>query len=109
MRKKLYNRGNPQFRPVALWLSEPDIVTERKPVVADLGELSKRPSRSKTVWTWAGVAIMSAVSGIGSFLGGLDWRVQIFFSVAIVGFAIYGIKRRSDLFKAVKELQSEFS
>jgi hypothetical protein len=39
----------------------------------------------------------------------LDWRVQIFFSVAIVGFAIYGIKRRSDLFKAVKELQSEFS
>ncbi len=86
----------------------PEVVTVEKPVVADPGELGTKPSKSKTVWTWAGAAIMSAVSGVGSFLGGLDWRVQLVFSAAIIGFAIYGIKRRRDLFKAVKELQSEF-
>lgn len=51
---------------------------------------------------------MSDVSGAGSFLGGLDWRCPAsFFSAAIIGFAIYGIKRRADLFKAVKDLRSE--
>lgn len=87
--------------------SAPQVVVEKVPVVADPGELGTKPSHSKTVWTWAGAAIMSAVSGVGSFLGGLDWRVQLVFSAAIIGFAIYGIKRRADLFKAVKDLQSE--
>lgn len=73
-------------------------------VVADPGELSKPASKSKTVWTWVGAGIMSAISGIGAFLGGLDWRVQLVFSVAIIGFAIYGVKRRHDLYKKVKEL-----
>ncbi len=87
--------------------STADVIVEQVPVVADPGELGTKPSKSKTVWTWAGAAIMSAVSGVGSFLGGLDWRVQLVFSAAIIGFAIYGIKRRRDLFKAVKDLQSE--
>lgn len=85
----------------------PEVVTVEKPVVADPGELSTKPSKSKTVWTWAGAGIMSAISGAGSFLGGLDWRVQLLFSAAIIGFAIYGIKRRADLFKAVKDLRAE--
>lgn len=85
----------------------PEVVTVEKPVVADPGELGTKPSKSKTVWTWAGAGIMSAISGAGSFLGGLDWRVQLLFSAAIIGFAIYGIKRRADLFKAVKDLQAE--
>ena len=84
-----------------------EVVVEQVPVVADPGELGTKPSKSKTVWTWAGAGIMSAISGVGSFLGGLDWRVQLVFSAAIIGFAIYGIKRRADLFKAVKDLQSE--
>jgi hypothetical protein len=85
----------------------PEVVTVEKPIVADPGELGTKPTKSKTVWTWAGAGIMSAVSGAGSFLGGLDWRVQLLFSAAIIGFAIYGIKRRADLFKAVKDLQAE--
>ncbi|GAA5665135.1 hypothetical protein Brsp07_03638 [Brucella sp. NBRC 14130] len=85
----------------------PEVVTVEKTVVADPGELGTKPSKSKTVWTWAGAGIMSAISGAGSFLGGLDWRVQLLFSAAIIGFAIYGIKRRADLFKAVKDLQAE--
>ena len=86
-----------------------EVVVEQVPVVADPGELGTKPSKSKTVWTWAGAGIMSAISGAGSFLGGLDWRVQLLFSAAIIGFAIYGIKRRADLFKAVKELQADLS
>ena len=86
-----------------------EVIVEQVPVVADPGELGTKPSHSKTVWTWTGAAIMSAVSGVGSFLGGLDWRVQLVFSAAIIGFAIYGIKRRRDLFKAVKELQADLS
>ncbi|KAB2748056.1 hypothetical protein [Brucella anthropi] len=85
----------------------PEVVTVEKSVVADPGELGTKPSKSKTVWTWAGAGIMSAISGAGSFLGGLDWRVQLLFSAAIIGFAIYGIKRRADLFKAVKDLRAE--
>lgn len=78
------------------------------PVVADPGELEKSPAKSKTVWTWALTAIGTGVSAVGSFLGGLDWRVQLFISAAIVGFAVYGIKRRFDLAKAVRDLNAEF-
>lgn len=77
---------------------------KNKLTIADPGELSKSPRKSKTVWMWASSAIMSAVSGVGAFLGDLDWRVQIVFSVAIIAFAIYGIRRRNDLYKEVKGL-----
>jgi muramidase (phage lysozyme) len=78
------------------------------PVVADPGELEKSPAKSKTVLTWALTALGTGVTAAGSFLGGLDWRVQLFISAAIVGFAVYGIKRRFDLAKAVRDLNAEF-
>ena len=74
-----------------------------KPVVADPGELGKSPSKSKTVWTWLLTGIGAPIAAFGN----LDWRVQLVIVVAIVGFAIYGIKRRADLFKAVKDLKAE--
>lgn len=86
---------------------ESDVVVITEPVVADPEELGTPPAKSKTVWTWAGAAIMSGISGVGTFLGGLDWRVQLLFSVAIIGFAVYGIKRRADLFNAVKQLKED--
>lgn len=88
-------------------VSEAEIVVVEKPVVADPGELEQHPAKSKTVWTWALAGIGAAVTAVGDFLGGLDWRVQLFISVAIVAFAIYGIKRRNDLFKAVKDLKAQ--
>lgn len=78
-----------------------------KPVVADPGEMEKAPGRSKTVLTWAATLVGAIVSAIGSFLGGLDWRVQLFISAAMVLFAAYGIKRRFDLAKAVRKLRAE--
>lgn len=87
---------------------EPDPIIVEKPVVADPGELETPPGKSKTVWTWALAGIGSVVSAAGEFMGGLDWRVQLAITGATVGFAIYGIKRRADLFKAVKDLKAEF-
>ncbi|NKE77528.1 glycoside hydrolase family 104 protein [Ochrobactrum sp. MC-1LL] len=89
------------------FVSEPEVVVVEKPVVADPGELEQHPAKSKTVWTWALAGIGAAVTAVGDFLGGLDWRVQLFISMAIVAFAIYGIKRRNDLFKAVKDLKAQ--
>src|SRR5690606_23257866 len=85
----------------------PEVVTVEKPVVADPGELGTKPSKSKTDWTWAGAGVMSAISGAASVLGGLDWRAPLLSSEVIFGFAIYGIERGADLFKAVKDLQAE--
>lgn len=85
----------------------PEVVTVEKPVVADPGELEQHPAKSKTVWTWGLAALGAVVTAVGDFLGGLDWRVQLFISAAIVAFAVYGIKRRNDLFKAVRDLKSE--
>lgn len=85
---------------------EPIIV--ETPVVADPGELEAPAAKSKTVWTWAATGLGALVSAAGSFLGGLDWRVQLFISVAVVGFAIHGIKRRFDLARAVRDLNAEF-
>lgn len=83
------------------------VTVEKEIVVADPGELSTKPSKSKTVWTWALTALGSIVTAIGTVLGGLDWKVQMFICVAIVGFAIYGIKRRNDLYKEVKGLMND--
>lgn len=81
--------------------SDPVIV--EKPVVADPGEMATPPSKSKTVWTWLLTAIGAPIAAFGN----LDWRVQLAIVAVIVGFAIYGIKRRNDLFKAVRALKAE--
>lgn len=93
-----------QAQPVA---AVPEVVVVEKPVVADPGELEQHPAKSKTVWTWALAGAGAVVSAVGEFLGGLDWRAQLFISAVIVAFAVYGIKRRADLFKAVKDLKAE--
>lgn len=86
---------------------KPKPVVIEKPVVADPGELEKSPAQSKTVWTWALAGAGSVVTAAGSFLGGLDWRAQLLISGAIIGFAAYGIKRRFDLARAVRDLKAE--
>ena len=82
----------------------PEPVVVEKPVVADPEELSTPPSKSKTVWTWLLTAIGAPVAAFGN----LDWRVQMVIVGVNVAFAIYGIKRRADLFKAVRQLKAEF-
>lgn len=89
--------------------SDAVVVVEKVPIVADPGELGTAPAKSKTVIGNALTAIGMAVTGIGAFLGGLDWRVQLFICAMVGGFAIYAIKRRFDLFKAVKDLSQEFA
>ena len=84
------------------------VVVEKVPIVADPGELSESPVKSKTVITNFLTGIGMAVTAVGTFLGGLDWRVQLFICAMVGGFAVYAIKRRFDLYKAVKELSREF-
>ena len=86
-------------KPVVI---EKPVVVE-KPVVADPGELEQSPAKSKTVWTWLLTAIGAPIAAFGN----LDWRVQLAIVAIVVGFAIYGIKRRFDLAKAVKDLKAE--
>ncbi|WP_420961028.1 hypothetical protein [Brucella sp. IR073] len=88
-------------------VAPPETMTVKETVVADPGELEKHPAKSKTTWTWALAGVGAGVSAAGEFLGGLDWRAQLLISAAIVAFAVYGIKRRVDLFRAVKDLKSE--
>jgi len=75
-----------------------------KPVVADPEELGKNPATSKTVLTWLTTAIAAPLAAFGN----LDWKVQLVIIAVIVGFAIYGIKRRFDLGKAVRKLHEEY-
>lgn len=84
------------------------MVVEKVPVVADPGELGESPVKSKTVITNVLTSIGMVVTAVGAFLGGLDWRVQLFICAMVGGFAVYAIKRRFDLYKAVKELSREF-
>lgn len=72
-------------------------------MVAGPEELGTPPANSKTVWTWLLRGIGAPIAAFGN----LDWRAQLVIVVAIVGFAIYGIKRRADLFKAVRNLKAE--
>lgn len=83
--------------------SQQTVVTDV--VVADPGELEQSPAKSKTTITWAFAGIGAVVTGVGEFFGGLDWRVQIFICVVIAAFAVYGIKRRFDLAKSVRDLK----
>ncbi|MEN5297537.1 hypothetical protein ABE530_04175 [Brucella sp. TWI559] len=82
-------------------------VIEKVPVVADPGELGTPPAKSKTVITNILTGIGMVVTAVGSFLGGLDWRVQLFICAMVGAFAVYAIKRRVDLYKAVKDLHQE--
>jgi muramidase (phage lysozyme) len=81
-----------------------DPVIIEKPVVADPEELETPTTKSKTFWTWLLTAIGAPVAAFGN----LDWRVQLAIVAVIVGFAVYVIKRRNDLAKAVKDLKAEF-
>ena len=83
--------------------SKPETVIVEKPVVADPGELETPTTKSKTFWTW----LLTAIGAPLAAFGNLDWRVQLAIVVVIVGFAIYGIKRRNDLFRAVKGLRAD--
>lgn len=75
-----------------------------KTVVADPGELEANPVKSKTV-------IMSMITAITTpfvAFAGLDWRVQLLLVSIIVGFSVYAVKRRFDLFSNVKKLKDLF-
>lgn len=89
--------------------TSPQPVIVEKPVVADPGELGTPAGKSKTVRTWALAGLGAIVTAAGDFMGGLDWRVQLFISASTIAFAAYGIKRRFDLAKAVRDLKAEFS
>lgn len=91
--------------PIPVPEPRPETVIITTPVVADPEELSTPPSKSKTVWTW----LLTAIGAPLAAFGNLDWRVQMAIVAVIVGFAIYGIKRRNDLFKAVRRLKDELA
>lgn len=76
-----------------------------KPVVADPEELDKPLTKSKTFWQWIFTPLLSAFATFGGF----DWRIQLVLIAVVVGFAIYAIKRRGDLARAVRELKAELS
>lgn len=82
-----------------------ETIVVEKPVVADPGELGTPAGKSKTVW----LSIFTALGTPLAAFGGLDWRVQMALVVAVVGFAIYAIKRRFDLAKAVRSLHAELA
>lgn len=88
---------------------EPPPVVEKVPVVADPGELGTPPIKSKTVITNVLSGIGMIATAVGPLFDGLDWRVQLFICAMVVGFVVYAIKRRFDLYKAVKALHTELS
>ena len=63
------------------------------------GRTEYAASKSKTVWTW----LLTTIGAPLAAFDNLDWCVQL----VIVGFAVYGIKRRADLAKAVRYLTAE--
>ncbi|MRX33231.1 glycoside hydrolase family 108 protein [Aminobacter sp. MDW-2] len=80
--------------------SEPVVI--EKSVVADPGELEQHPLKSKTVWQWVITSVIVPMLAVFQ-----DWRVQLAIVLIIAAFAVYAIKRRVDLFKAVKGLKAE--
>jgi muramidase (phage lysozyme) len=88
----------PKVEPIP----QPEPVIVEKPVVADPGELEQHPAKSKTVWQWIITTVLVPVLAVFQ-----DWRVQLAIVLIIAAFAVYAIKRRVDLFKAVKALKSE--
>ncbi|WP_313194591.1 hypothetical protein [Shinella zoogloeoides] len=83
--------------------AKPKPVVVEKPVVADPGELEQSPMKSKTVWQWIITTVLVPVLAVFQ-----DWRVQLVIVGIVTLFAVYAIKRRFDLAKAVKELKAEF-
>lgn len=83
--------------------AKPKPVVVEKPVVADPGELEQSPMKSKTVWQWIITTVLVPVLAVFQ-----DWRVQLVIVAIVTLFAVYAIKRRFDLAKAVKELKAEF-
>lgn len=95
--------------PETVIISSPVETVVKEPVVADPGELSTPPAKSKTVWTNAITVAGMVVTGVGSFMGGLDWRVQLFIAAVVAAFGVYAIKRRYDLYREVKNLYDQFN
>ena len=77
----------------------PAPVVVEKPVVADPGELEKHPLKSKTVWQWIITSLIVPIMTVFS-----DWRVQLAIVAIVAAFALYAIKRRVDLYNAVRRL-----
>lgn len=92
--------AQPDPKPAPIPQPEPVIV--EKPVVADPGELEQHPAKSKTVWQWIITTVLVPVLAVFQ-----DWRVQLAIVLIVAAFAVYAIKRRVDLFKAMKALKSE--
>jgi muramidase (phage lysozyme) len=90
----------PKTEPIQQPAPAPVIV--EKQVIADPGELEQHPAKSKTVWQWIITTVLVPVLAVFQ-----DWRVQLAIVLIIAAFAAYAIKRRVDLFKAVKALKSE--
>jgi len=109
--KRLQGLVNRRAAEVGLWAKgefvashyiKPEAVNA-KPVVTDPENLKKNPATSKTVWTWLTTAVAAPLAAFGN----LDWRVQLAIIAVIVGFAIYGIKRRVDLSRIMRKLHEE--
>lgn len=79
----------------------PGPIVVEKPVVADPEELEKHPLKSKTVWQWIITSIIVPLMGVFS-----DRYVQLAIIMIVAAFAVYAIKRRWDLFSAVKNLKA---
>jgi len=79
------------------------------PLIAHVSELEHHPAKSKTVWTWILAAIGAIITEVGDTFGGLDWRVQLFICATIVSFALYGIKRRIELFNIFRAIHGQMN
>jgi muramidase (phage lysozyme) len=102
-RVKAVARASVQPEPKMEPIPQPEPVIVEKPVVVDPGELEKHPAKSKTVWQWIITTVLVPVLAVVS-----DWRVQLAIVLIIAAFASCAIKRRVDLFQAVKKaLNSE--
>lgn len=73
------------------------------PAPVDPEKLDKPLVKSKTFWQW----LLTAAGAPFLAFGGLDWRVQLAIVVVIVLFAIYAIKRRSDIAKVYRDIKAE--
>lgn len=91
----------PKVAPRPVVVDVAPVIVE-KPVVADPGELEQHPAKSKTVWQWIITSILVPILAAVD-----DWRVQLAIVLVVAAFGAYAIKRRVDLFKAVKALKSE--
>jgi len=111
--KKLQGLVNRRAAEAGLWAKGEFVAShyikpehaDTKTVVTDPENLKKHPASSKTVWTWLTTAIAAPLAAFGD----LDWRVQLAIIAVIVGFAIYGIKRRFDLSRIMRKLHEEHS